>query len=319
MDSMRIEEVPELIPEPVRAKTVSLRKPSDAGTDDMDKLEQAIVESREIIGELKRSIVPPSAEKLPFYCINLSYVTDSFTEYKTKSEARHKAAYLLRPAYEGREREVRKAAARAVKDIRRISVYEENFCYCIEHRTLEALRSCGKLLENAGAEPLPDIDKLCRPNEGFDEDDVFELLHDDIVKTNGSFSLESYLSSNGEMIKDDCNGIFNITYRYFGVCNAAQDMKKDIEQSVRLCAGARLAKSRGRGGALLQAYKRPGRQAAGYNDTGGSGRKGRNGGAVSSRLNNCNGFPRRRGVVWGVVIMYQIARTINANRSFCAL
>ena len=300
MDSMRIEEVPEIIPEPVRAKTVSLRKPSDAGADDTDKMEQAIAESREIIGELKRSIVPPSTEKLPFYCINLPYVTDPFTEYKTKSEARHKAADLLRPAYEGREREVRKAAVRAVKDIRRVSIYEEsddNFCYRTEQKALEALCNCGKLLENAGAESLPDIDKLCRPNEGFDEDDVFELLHDDIVKTNGPFSLESYLSSNGEMIKDDCNGIFNITYRYFGVCNAAQDMKKDIEQSVRLCAGARLAKSRGRGGALLQAYRRPAKRAAGNNDTGGSGRTGGNGGVVSSHLNNYNGFPRRRGGV----------------------
>lgn len=122
MVSMRIEEVSELMPEPVRAKTVSLRKPAD--TDDTDKLSQAIDESRKIIEELKRSIVPSSAEKLPFYSINLPYVSDSFTKYKTKSEARHKAADLLRPAYDGREREVRKAAARAVKDIRRISVYE---------------------------------------------------------------------------------------------------------------------------------------------------------------------------------------------------
>lgn len=241
MDSMRIEEVSELIPEPVRAGTVSLRKPSDAGADDTDKLEQAIAESREIIGELKRSIVPPSAEKLPFYCINLPYVTDSFTEYKTKSEARHKAVDLLRPAYEGREREVRKSAARAVKDIRCVSIYEEsddNFCYRTEQKALEALCNCAELLEKAGAElPLDSVTELYRPIEEFDEDDVFELLHDDIVKTNGPFLLESYLSSNGEMIKDDCNGIFNITYRYFGVCAAADDMRKDIENAFKFALG----------------------------------------------------------------------------------
>lgn len=237
---MRIEEVPELMPEPVRARTVSLKKPADtdsvADTDNTDKLTQAIDKCREIIDELKRSIVPPSAEKLPFYSINLPYVTDSFTEYKTKSEARHKAADLLRPAYECRERVVRKEATRLVNEIRRISTYEENednFCCRIERRALEALRDCAELLKKAGAEPLPDIaDRLYRPSEfEFDEDDVFELLHDDMVRTNGPFSLESYLSRNGEMIKDDCNGIFNITYRYFGVCSAAQEMKKDIEQS----------------------------------------------------------------------------------------
>lgn len=239
MVSTRIEEVSELMPESVRAKTVSLRKPAD--TDDTDKLAQAIDESRKIIEELKRSIIPPSAEKLPFYSINLPYVSDSFTEYKTKSEARHKAADLLRPAYEGRERVMRKEAAKAVKDIRRISIYEEcedNFCYRTEQKALEALRNCAEMLEKAGAKPLSDsAAKLYRPTEEFDGDDTFELLHDDIVKTNGPFSLESYLSSNGEMIKDDCNGIFNITYRYFGVCNAAQDMKKDIEQSFGFALG----------------------------------------------------------------------------------
>lgn len=233
------QELCDVMPQPVRAKTVSLRKPAD--TDDTDMLAQAIDKSREIIEELKSSIVPPSAKRLPFFGINLPFVTDCFTEYKTKSEARHKAADLLRPAYEGREREVRKAAARAVKDIRRISAYEEsddNFCYRTEQKALEALRSCLELLEKAGAEPLPDSAvKLYRPTEEFDEDDTFELLHDDIVKTNGPFSLEDYLSSNGEMIKDDCNGIFNITYRYFGVCNAAQDMKKDIEQSFGFALG----------------------------------------------------------------------------------
>mgnify|MGYP006990308019 CR=1 FL=1 len=54
---MRIEEVPELIPKPVRAGTVSLRKPSDAGADDTDKLEQAIAESREIVVQQLENVV----------------------------------------------------------------------------------------------------------------------------------------------------------------------------------------------------------------------------------------------------------------------
>ncbi|MDE7194942.1 MAG: hypothetical protein K2O14_13400, partial [Oscillospiraceae bacterium] len=235
------EDVSDLMPEPVRAKTVSLRKTKVTDAPDAEKLIKAIADSREIIDEVKKFIVPPSAERLPFYSINLPYVSDSFDEYKSKSEAKHRAADLLRPAYEGREREVRKAAARAVKDIRRVSIYEEsddNFCYRTEQKALEALRHCAELLEKAGAElPSDSVTELYRPIEEFDEDDVFELLHDDIVKTNGPFSLESYLSSNGEMIKDDCNGIFNITYRYFGVCAAADDMRKDIENAFKFALG----------------------------------------------------------------------------------
>lgn len=240
---IKTEEISDIMPEPARVKTVSLRKQGDTDTPDEDKLtmDMAIDKSREIIGELKSSITPPSAERLPYYSINLPYVSDSFTEYKTKSEARHKAADLLRPAYEGRERAVRSAALKAVKDIRRISVYEEsddNFCYRIEQKALEALHDCAELLEKAGATlPIERVTKLYRPTDEFDEDDIFELLYDDIVKTNGPFSLDSYLSGNGEMIKDDCNGIFNITYRYFGVCNAAQDMKKDIDEAFGFALG----------------------------------------------------------------------------------
>ncbi len=240
---IKTEEISDIMPETVPVKTVSLRKQGDIDIPDEEilNMDMAIDKSREIIGELKSSITPPSAERLPFYSINLPYVSDSFTEYKTKSEARHKAADLLRPAYEGRERAVRKAALEAVNDIRRKSVYEEsddNFCYKIEQKALKALRDCAELLEKAGASLLPDsVTALYRPSDEFDEDDTFELLYDDIVKTKGPFSLDGYLSRNGEMIKDDCNGIFNITYRYFGVCNAAQDMKKDIDEAFDFALG----------------------------------------------------------------------------------